>query len=104
MVNALILWTTRYMDAAVNHLRSQGFDVKPEDEAPSEEQILELKARLRSGNTPQKMALRCRVVLLAHQGVANQSIAEQLNLFTPDCRIVALRVRQDRDGGYYGNS
>jgi TnpA family transposase len=33
VVNALILWTTRYMDAAVNHLRAQGFEVKPEDEA-----------------------------------------------------------------------
>jgi Tn3 transposase DDE domain len=33
VVNALILWTTRYMDAAINHLRAQGFEVKPEDEA-----------------------------------------------------------------------
>jgi len=33
VVNALVLWTTRYMDAAVTHLRAQGFEVKPEDEA-----------------------------------------------------------------------
>ena len=31
VVNALILWNTRYMDAAVNHLKSQGFEAKPED-------------------------------------------------------------------------
>ena len=31
VVNALILWNTRYMDAALNHLKSQGFEPKPED-------------------------------------------------------------------------
>ena len=31
VVNALVLWTTRYMDAALNHLRSAGAQVKPED-------------------------------------------------------------------------
>ena len=31
VVNALILWTTRYMDAALNHLRATGADVKKED-------------------------------------------------------------------------
>ena len=30
-VNALILWTTRYMDAALNHLRATGADPKKED-------------------------------------------------------------------------
>ena len=35
------------------------------------------------------MALRCRVMLLAHQGLANQSIAEQLNLSRPT--VVSLR-------------
>ena len=33
VVNALILWTTRYMDAAVQQLRSDGCEVKPEDVA-----------------------------------------------------------------------
>jgi TnpA family transposase len=33
VVNALVLWTTRYMDAALTHLRSQGVVVKPEDVA-----------------------------------------------------------------------
>jgi hypothetical protein len=31
--NALILWTTRYMDAALQELRSEGFEVKLEDVA-----------------------------------------------------------------------
>ena len=31
VLNALILWNTRYMDAALNHLRSEGFEVKGED-------------------------------------------------------------------------
>jgi len=31
VVNALVLWNTRYMDAALNHLRSQGTETKPED-------------------------------------------------------------------------
>src|SRR5262245_49473370 len=64
--------------------------------ALSEDQISELKARLRNGNTPQKMALRCRVVLLAHQGVANQSIAQQLNLSRPT--VVALRSAFGKTG------
>jgi hypothetical protein len=33
VVNALVLWNTRYMDAALNHLRSQGTETKPEDVA-----------------------------------------------------------------------
>jgi TnpA family transposase len=33
VVNALVLWNTRYMDAALNHLRSQGLETKPEDMA-----------------------------------------------------------------------
>ena len=31
VVNALILWTTRYMNAAVSHLQATGTDVKKED-------------------------------------------------------------------------
>ena len=33
VLNALILWNTRYMDAAINHLRSKGVEVKEEDVA-----------------------------------------------------------------------
>ncbi len=31
VVNALILWNPRYMDAALTYLKSQGFEPKPED-------------------------------------------------------------------------
>ena len=31
VVNALVLWTTRYMDAALNHLRATGTEVRKED-------------------------------------------------------------------------
>jgi hypothetical protein len=33
VVNALVLWNTRYMDAALSQLRSQGAEVNPEDVA-----------------------------------------------------------------------
>ena len=33
MLNSLILWNTRYMDAALTHLRSDGVEVKDEDVA-----------------------------------------------------------------------
>jgi hypothetical protein len=31
VLNMIVLWTTRYMDAALNHLRHTGFDVRDED-------------------------------------------------------------------------
>ena len=33
VVNVIVLWNTIYMDAALNHLRAEGFDVRPEDVA-----------------------------------------------------------------------
>ncbi len=33
MLNALVLFNTRYMDAAVTQLRAEGFDVRDEDVA-----------------------------------------------------------------------
>jgi transposase len=64
--------------------------------ALSEDQKTELDTLVRSGNTPQKVALRCRLLLLAHEGVANQSIAQQLNLSRPT--VLALRSAFTRDG------
>jgi len=59
-------------------------------------QKVELEALVRSGNTPQKIAMRCRVVLLAHQGVANHAIAQQVHLSRPT--ILALRTGFAKDG------
>jgi hypothetical protein len=43
-----------------------------------------------------EVALRCRLLLLAHQGVANQSIAQQLNVSQP--AVLALRSSSTKDG------
>jgi transposase len=51
---------------------------------------------VRSGGTSQKVALRCRLLLLANQGVANQSIAKRLSLSRPT--VLALRDAFVRDG------
>ncbi len=59
-------------------------------------QKAEIEALVRSGNTPQKVACRARLLLLAHQGVANHAIAQQLNLSRPT--VLSLRVCFARDG------
>jgi len=56
----------------------------------------EMQALVRNGHTSQKVALRCRLLLLAHQGVANHSIAAQLNLSRPT--ILALRAAFTKHG------
>jgi transposase len=64
--------------------------------ALSGEQKLELEGLVRNGGTSQKVAVRCRLLLLAHQGVANQSIAEQLSLSRPT--VLALRGAFEKGG------
>jgi transposase len=64
--------------------------------AVNADQKQELEALVRNGNSSQKVALRCRLLLLAHQGVANQSIARQLNVSRPT--ILALRAAFSRAG------
>lgn len=64
--------------------------------ALSNDQRSELEALVRNGNTTQKVALRCRLLLLAHQGIANQSIAQELNLSRPT--ILAFRAAFAKDG------
>jgi transposase len=50
----------------------------------------ELELLARNGATPQKVAARCRIILLAHQGVANHAIAQQLKVSRPT--VVSLRA------------
>ena len=64
--------------------------------AMNADQKQELEALVRNGNSPQKVALRSRLLLLAQQGVANQSIAQQLSVSRPT--ILALRAAFARDG------
>src|SRR5260370_37765715 len=64
--------------------------------ALSDDQKAELDTLIRNGNTPQRVALRCRLLLLAHEGVANQSIGQQLILSRPTS--LALRNAVAHDG------
>lgn len=59
-------------------------------------QKAELEALVRNGNSPQKVALRCRVLLLSCQGIANHAIAQQLSISRPT--ILGLRVVFAKDG------
>jgi transposase len=52
-------------------------------------QIERLESLLRSGLTPQRVARKCRVILLASQGVANHAIAQQTGLSRPT--VIATR-------------
>lgn len=60
------------------------------------EQRRELEDLVRNGNSSQKVALRCRLLLLAHQGIANQAIAQQMNVSRPT--ILALRAAFAEEG------
>ncbi len=64
--------------------------------AVNAEEKWELESLVRNGNTPQRVALRCRLLLLAHQGIANHAIAQQLNLSRPT--VLALRAAFARNG------
>src|ERR1700676_4785527 len=50
----------------------------------------ELQSLLRAGATPQKIARRCQVILLANQGMANHSISQQTGLSRPT--VLATRA------------
>src|SRR5512139_2408902 len=56
----------------------------------------QLEALLRAGTTPQRLARRCQVILLASQGVANHAIAQQTGLSRPT--VLATRAAFVRGG------
>src|ERR1700690_2910875 len=58
--------------------------------AVDEVQRGQLESLLRAGATPQKIARRCQVILLANQGVSNHSIAQRTGLSRPT--ILAARA------------
>src|SRR5438445_3285358 len=64
--------------------------------AVTADQKRELELLVRNGNSPQKVALRCKALLLAHQGVANTSIADQLKVSRPT--VLALLAAFAKDG------
>ena len=51
---------------------------------------------VRSGSTPQKIAQKCRIILMAGDGVSNRSIAQQLSLSRPT--VIATRDAFVRGG------
>jgi transposase len=59
-----------------------------------------LKAQIekltRGGGTPQRVAARCRIILLAHQGETNVAIAKQLGVSRPT--VLAARTAFVKDG------
>ena len=64
--------------------------------AVTADQRRELELLLRNGSSPQRVALRCKALLLAQDGVPNSQIAEQLNISRPT--ILALRAAFAKDG------
>lgn len=55
-----------------------------------------LETLVRAGTTPQRLARRCQVILLASQGVANHAIAQQTGLSRPT--VLATRAAFARGG------
>src|SRR5437016_8672044 len=49
----------------------------------------QLESLVRSGTTPQRVAQKCRVILLAQEGMSNHSIAKQIGLSRPT--VIAAR-------------
>src|SRR5271157_2829270 len=56
----------------------------------------QLESLARDGRTPQKLARKCEVILLASQGVSNLSIARQTGLSRPT--VLATRAAFAREG------
>ena len=56
----------------------------------------QLEKITRDGGTPQRVASRCRVILLAHQGETNVAIAQRLGLSRPT--VLAARSAFAKDG------
>src|SRR5262249_27771696 len=64
--------------------------------ALDESQVAQLQALVHAGTTTQRVARRCRVILLAHQGTPNNRIGQQLGLSPPTVR--ATRAALGRGG------
>src|SRR5260370_4572653 len=55
-----------------------------------------LESLLRAGSTPQRVARKCEVVLLASEGLSNNAIAQQMGLSRPT--VIATRAAFARGG------
>lgn len=61
-----------------------------------EGQRAQLEKLTRDGRTPQRVAARCRIIMLAHQGETNVAIADKLGLSRPT--VLAARSAFVKDG------
>ena len=61
---------------------------------PVQKQVLESMAR--AGSTPQMLARKCQLILLAGEGVPNHAIAQQIGLSRPT--VIATRAAFARGG------
>ena len=62
----------------------------------NEEQLRTLQAWVAARITPQRVALRSRIVLLAHEGLANHAIAQRLDISRPT--VILWRERFAQEG------
>lgn len=62
----------------------------------SESLRVQLEKLTRDGSTPQRVAARCRIILLAHQGETNVAIANKLGVARPT--VLAARAAFVKDG------
>jgi ATP/maltotriose-dependent transcriptional regulator MalT len=53
-------------------------------------QIQQLNRLVPAGSTTQRVARRCRIILLAHQGISNSAIAAQLEVSRPTVNAFGL--------------
>jgi len=60
---------------------------------------VELERRVRAHTTPQRMARRCRIVLLAAEGVANRRIAPEVGVNENQVGVWRKRFEAERLGG-----
>jgi transposase len=60
----------------------------------SEEQLRTLRAWVAANTTPQRVVLRSRIVLLAHEGLANHAIARRLDISRPTVILWRERFAQ----------
>ena len=57
-------------------------------------QIQQLNRLVRAGSTTQRVVRRCRIILLAHQGISNSAIAAQLEVSRPTVNATRSAFRR----------
>ena len=98
VVNALILWTTRYMNAAVNHLHATGTDVKKEDLARLHPSVTSTSTRWVATLHGSGRGLKGRLAAAPHARGSRRRATDRLaQLFVPLLLgvLVSLQLGQE---------